>query len=166
MPLNVNNVNVGEIFVHWQVPEYEKHEKTRRWYIVAGAIAVLLLAYCIWTANFLFAIIILLAGLITAIHDRNEPVMVDFALTSEGVVLGNKFYDYDEIKEFCVLYKPNFDLKNLYFELDNIVYHRLSIPLYDHDPLEIRNLLARYLKENLDRVDPPFSESLAKLLKL
>lgn len=100
------------------------------------------------------------------IHEKRPPQMIDFSLSKDGVKLGSKFYDYDVLKDFSVLYKPKESIKNLYFEFKNTARPRLSIPLRRMDALEVRNFLIRYLDEDLERNNPPLSEQLTKLLKL
>jgi hypothetical protein len=159
-------IDYGDKIIGWQVPEYEKHERSRAWYIFASIIAILLLIYSFWTANFLFAVIIIVASLVVILHDSREPDMVNFSITDEGIVIGRKFYDYDEIKDFSIVYKPRRGIKNLYFEFKSALRHRLSIPLQDMNPLLIRENLLKYLEEDLERTDQPTSEGLAKMFKL
>ena len=152
--------------ISWIVPEFEKHERSKNWYIGAGAISLFLLVFAIFTSNFLFAIIIITAALITIIHDGKEADSVTVILDEDGVVIGRKFYDYDDLKNFSVLFKPKEDLKNLYFEFKNPAKQRLSIPLFDNNPLEIRDFLLKYLSEDLERTNMPLSENISKLLKI
>ena len=159
-------IDYGDEIIGWLVPEYEKHERSKTWYIAASIIAILLLLYSFWTANFLFAVIIIIACLITILHDGREPDMARFSITDEGVIIGRKFYDFDEIKNFSVVYKPKQGVKNLYFEFKNSLKHRLSIPLQDMNPLPIRENLLKYLKEDLERTDQSTSEGIAKMLKI
>lgn len=166
MPENQEQINYGDEIIGWAVPEYEKHERPKSWYIAASIVAVLLLIYSFWTANFLFAVIIIVASLVIILHDGREPDLVRFSITDEGIIIGRKFYDFDEIKDFSIVYKPKQGVKNLYFEFKNSLKHRLSIPLQDKNPLKIREELLKYLKEDLDRTDQPASEGIAKLLKL
>jgi hypothetical protein len=93
-------------------------------------------------------------------------MLINIVLNDEGIVVGRKFYDYDELKNFSVLYKPKQGVRNLYFEFKNGLKHRLSIGLDGMDPIVIRDYLLRYLHEDLERTDLPLSESLARLLKL
>ena len=44
--------------------------------------------------------------------------------------------------------------------------HRLSLPLYDNNPVPIREALLDFVDEDTERINPPLSESIAKLLKL
>lgn len=158
--------NYGKEIIVWLVPEYERHERTTGWYLIASIAAIALLIYCFFTANFLFAVIIIVTALVIILHHGREPERVKFGLTDEGIVIGKKFYDYDEIKDFAIVYKPRIEVKRLYFEFKNALRHRLSIPLENMNPLKIRETLLKYLKEDLERTDQPLSEGLAKLFKL
>lgn len=166
MPDKQTKIDQGDEIVSWQVPEYEKHERNKSWYILASIIGLLFLLYSIYTKNFLFAVIIIVVALIIILHDSREPDLVKISITDEGIVVGGKFYDHDEIKNFSIVYKPKQGIKNLYFEFKNVVRQRLSIPLGDMNPLSIRENLLKYLPEDLDRTDQPLSEGLAKIFKL
>ena len=152
--------------ISWPVPEYDKHEKGRGWYIFYSLIAFLLILYSFLSGNFLFAVIIIIAAIVIVLRDGQEPDFVKISLTEEGVIVGRKFYDYDEFKNFSIVYKPKQEIKNLYFEFNNSLKPRLSIPLKKMNPLLIRKSLLRYLPEDLDRTDRPLSEELGKLFKL
>lgn len=170
--------NKGKNFFEWQVPEFNKPERSKRWYILASIFVMVCLFLSFFTisdwsiiflgakSNFLFALIILISMAIIVIHDGQEPKMVTVKLSPEGIQIGRRFYDYDDISKFCVLYKPRQSVKNLYLEFSNKMMPRLHIPLRRQDPLAIRNYLVRYLNEDLDRIAPPLSEELTKLLKL
>jgi hypothetical protein len=158
--------NLGQELFYWQIPEYDKHPRARSWYILASGIAVVLLLSSMTTGNFLFAVIIIVASLIIILHDGKEPDKVDFKIMSEGIVVGRRFYDYDEIKNFSIIYKPREEVQNLYFEFNGFIKPRLSIPLENMNPLQIRETLLKYLREDLERKNRPTSETLAKLLRL
>ena len=98
--------------------------------------------------------------------DGQEPEKVKISITDEGVGVGKKFYDYDDLKDFSIIYKPKYGVKNLYFEFKFWIRPRLTIPLQDMNPLIIRDILLKYLTEDLERTDQPLSEALGKLFKL
>ncbi|MDD5294608.1 MAG: hypothetical protein PHP21_01650 [Patescibacteria group bacterium] len=152
--------------IDWQVPEYDKHEKGKNWYIFYSLLAFLLIIYSFFSGNFLFAVIIIIAAVVIVLRDGQEPDLVKISLTEEGVTVGKKFHDYDEFKNFSIVYKPQQEIKNLYFEFNSTIRPRLSIPLRKMNPLLIRKSLLRYLPEDLDRTDRPLSEELGKLFKL
>ncbi len=152
--------------IGWQVPEYDKHEKGRGWYIFYSIVAFLLILYSFLSGNFLFAVIIIIAAIVIVLRDGQESNLIKISLTEEGVIVGKKFHDYDEFKNFSIVYKPKLEVKNLYFEFNNSLKLRLSIPLEKMNPLLIRKNLLKYLPEDLDRTDRPLSEELGKLFKL
>ncbi len=166
MEESVIKTDFDQEVIAWEVPEYETHERSRNWYVGAIAVAALLLVFAALTKNFLFAGIIIIAALVIILTDGKEPAKVRVSLTDEGVEVGRKFFDYDEIKDFSIVYKPKQGVKNLYFEFKTVVKPRLSIPLFDRDPLVIREKLLKYLQEDLERTDQPLSEGLAKLFKI
>ncbi len=152
--------------ISWEVPEYEKHERSKRWYLLFGIIALAFLIYAAATGNFLFAIIIIIAGFVLILNDARTPQSVVIGLTTEGIIVGRKFFDYDEMQSFAIIYKPHADIKQLYFEFKSRTKHRLSLPLFDVNPLFVRENLLKYLAEDTERTDPPASEALNKILKL
>ena len=152
--------------ISWQIPEHDYYKRSWKWYLIASIIAVALIVYAILTANYTFIIIIVIASaLILFTYDR-EPRMINFSLEEEGIVFDTRFYDYDEIKNFSVIYKAQENVKKLYFILNNSLKPRLSIFLEDQDPVMIRNFLLEYLDEDLDRKHEPISEAISKKLKL
>ncbi len=167
MPQNLTkeDVSIGKIIYQWMIKEYEQYDRERRWYIIMGLLAIALVIYGVAVANYLFALIIVLFGIILYLHHMQAPLEVPFIMTETGIVLGSKFYRYSELKNFWMIYNPP-DIKNLYFGLNNIIKHRLQIPLLDYDPRPIRSYLAQYLSEDLEQEEEPLSDRLARLFQL
>ena len=159
-------INLGKKIIGWEITEFEGHQREKAWYLIAGGIAILLFIFALATKNYLFALIVLMAAFIIVMHDGKEGELVPFSITDEGILIGRKFIDYDELKDFSIVYKPHQGVKNLYFRNKNTFKPRISISLAEQDPLKIRNVLIKFLDEDLDRTDQPLSEGLAKLLKL
>jgi hypothetical protein len=161
-----NTIPLSQSLVNWNVHEYVKHQRNKSWYVLAVIAGLLLLLYAILTKNFLFAIIIIIVAFIIVLHDKNEPDLIKINITDEGVIVGKKFFDYDEIKNFAVVYKPKQEVKNVYFEFKAALRQRLSIPLENTNPIQLREILLKYLPEDLDRTDLSLSESLSKIFKI
>ncbi|EKD43029.1 MAG: hypothetical protein ACD_72C00496G0003 [uncultured bacterium] len=167
MPKNIlkEEVNIGDVQYEWTVKEYEQHERNQRWYWVMGGIGIALAIYGVLAANYLFALITVLFGIILFMQDMVAPMDVYFAITNTGVVIGKKYYRYSELSSFWIIYNPPFT-KNLYFGQDNILNHRIQVPLYDYDPMPIREYLALYMEEDLDQEEEPLSERMGRILKI
>lgn len=163
----VNEIEpAGLEIISWEVPEYHKHDRSRWWYILFAAICIGLIIQAVLTANFLFAVILVIAGFVMIINDARHPAPVLFSITTEGIVIGRKFYDYDQIKHFAIVYKPAENLKRLYFEFKHAAKPRLSVALFDVNPLFLREHLGKYISEDAERTDEPTSEFLGRILKL
>lgn len=150
----------------WRVPEYQHHHRGILWYIIAIIVVIALIVFCIFTNNFLFAFFIIIATAVLIIDDSRHPNKVRVEINEDGLYLGQKFYDFDEFKNFAIVYKPKEEIKNLYLELKGGVKPRISIPLQNRNPLLIRNFLLKHLDEDLERTNQPLSERLGGLLKL
>jgi hypothetical protein len=173
----MNKDKISENILSWEIPEYKKIEKSKKWYIIVGLLIFLIIFFNFFTisqwrlvflgpdSNYLFSLIIVIAFGIMLINESQEPMILKFSLTPEGVEVGKTFYDYDEFKHFYVIYKPKQSVKHLYLEFNNI-RPRLSIPLRRMDALTVRNYLLKYLDEDLERIDQPLSEQLTRILKL
>ena len=161
-----NQKKYGEPIVSWEIEEYERHERGFSWYFIAGLINIFFIWYAFQTNNFLLTVIVIMSSFVIILHDSGEPTEIGFSITYDGIVLGENFYDFDEIKNFAIVYKPNQELKRLYFEFKTPMRNRLSIPLYSEDPLIIRENLLKYLVEDLERKDEPLSEVFSRSFKI
>jgi hypothetical protein len=166
METGQKNIQNHDELIFWKVPEFDKHERTSTWYIAAVILGILGMIFAFVTANFLFAVIIVITALIIVLRQGQEPDMVKFSISYEGISIGRKFYDYDDISDFSLVYKPKLGVKRLYFEFKSPFQHRLSLPINDISPLVIREILVKYLPENTERTDQSTSEGLANLFKL
>lgn len=157
--------NLGRVFVRWNFSEYGILWRNKTWVRGAIIIAGLLLLYAIWTTNYLFAVIIVLAGIIFYFQSFDKPRTVNCQISEDGIKIGRRLYDYREFDNFWIIYEPP-EVKNLYLEFKNSVRPRLGIPLQDQNPIVIRQALKQYLTENIEREHEPFSDGLARWFKL
>ena len=158
-------VHVGEELISWEVDEYPRYERTRTWFIWIGIIGTLLMIYAFYTANSLFAIIILMLGIITLVSMTSEPGRMSVIVTTTGVVVGDKYYEYRIIKDFSIVYDPP-EVKLLYLGVDSPWIPVVSIPLEDIDPNKVRKHLLVTCIENLDRSTERLTDLVRRLYKI
>ena len=157
--------NIGDIKLTWSIPEFNDYTRNKKWYIVAGVVALLLLIYAIFTANLLFGFIIVIAAITLVKLDKTKPKEIDFAITGQGILIGEAFYEYDMVNSFYIIYElPK--VNNLFIEFKSFVRPRVNIPLIDQDPQKVRDLLKNYTLEDLEKKGEPISETIGKILKL
>lgn len=155
----------GEEIVSWTVDEYERHERGPLWYAIAFVVGVALVLYAMVSQNFLFAVIIVMSGVIIGLSTLREPRKILFQMTTRGVGLGGKFTPYKDFRSFWIYYEPPFS-KNLYLDFSNPIVPHLKVSLEDQDPLEIRKALLEFLREELSQESEPLSDLIGKVLKL
>ena len=155
----------GEVLLSWPVDEYERHERGLLWYVFFGMVGATGLFYALAIQNFLFAVIIIMFAVIIGLSSLRDPRQMDFAVTEVGIGVGHQFFGFKELDSFWILYDE--DVKNLYFEFRKSMRPHLVVPLYDIDPLPIRELLLEFLDEDFDDdKEEPLSDFFGRLLKL
>lgn len=167
MPINLakNSENIGHIVYQWQVKEYEKYDRNKGWYAMMGVVGGLLLLYAIVTANYVFALMVVLFGIILFLNDMQEPLQLPFTIVETGIVIGDKYYKFSELTNFWIIYNPP-AVKNLYFSTGKLLNHRIQIPLFNYDPRPIRDYLSKFLKEDLEQEEEPMSDRIARIFLL
>ena len=150
----------------WEIEEYTKHPRDKKWYIIASIIAVGLIVYALIDKNYFFALVIIIAAGLIVFFDNEPPKKLNFTIKYDGVEVGKNFYEFTSMVNFYIIYKPKEGVKKLFFEFKNPLKHRLSINLYDQNPIIIRDYLLQYLTEDLDKENEPLTEGLAKIFRL
>lgn len=90
---------------------------------------------------------------------------VDLKIFEDGLMIGLNFYEWSEIKNFRLVYRPP-EIKRIYFDLNNVLAPEISAPLEEQDPIEIRKILKNYLEEDLDRPEETLIDRLNRWLKI
>jgi hypothetical protein len=161
-----DDMHKGRILLQWEFPEYPKHDRGKTWYVLMIGLGIGLIAYALYTNNFLFAVIILLAALILFTHHRTEPTPVMFTVYDTGVQVGDLFYLFRELGSFAIIYEPP-HVKRLYLMPKKAVLRtEISIPLQDQNPLHVRSLFLDFVSEDLEREEESHNDTLSRLLKI
>jgi hypothetical protein len=159
------HIDVGNVIVTWETWEFPPTERSNGWYVAAGSIGLAMLLYALMTANFVFALILLMFAVILLMRDIRKPARVRAYVTTSGVVFGDEFYPYEKIKDFSISYSPP-DVKYLYVAFQSRVQPTLSIHLDDVNPNDVRQALLPYVFENLDRDGESLTDTLRRVYKL
>ena len=149
----------------WETETEAAPPRGKTWYLVAAVIAILLVAYAIWTANFLFAFLVLLLSVVLILVGNEKPRKVLVQVGDVGIVWDGRLHPYRELERFAIVYQPPVT-KIIYLEPRSALRPRLRIPLAEQNPLELREHLSQYLQEDLDLQSEHLSDTLARLLKI
>lgn len=155
----------GDILVNWEVDEFQQHERSRAWYVIAGIIGIGLIIYAIISSNFLFAVIILMCAVIMMLSAFTKPEKIPVIVTSTGMIVGDMFYDFQSIRDFSIVYDPP-EVKNLYLDFHAVSHPMITVSLEDVDPNIVRESLLPYCLENLQRNEETLTDLVRRLYKL
>ncbi len=163
--MQAENKNYGKTILSWKFYEHNQRQRGKSWYVVNGLILLFFIVYAVSTANFLFAIIIFLFGLVVFLNTRRSPLEIEFRILEDGITIGSKFYEWMEMKNFHLVYRPP-ETKRLYFDLKNVLIPDVSVPLEKQNPLEVRKALKEYLEEDTERKEENIVDRLNRWLKI
>ncbi len=155
----------GPESVGWEVLEYRRYERGRLWYVTICLLSLGLLIYTVVSANFLFALIIVMFALIVYLTSVVEPKKVRFGITETGVRFGRTTRRFRDISRFWMIYEPP-EVKSLYIEFKGIAVPRMVIDLGEMNPNEVRQILGKFIREDLEEDTEPFSDFVGRVLKI
>ena len=153
-----------EMFV-WEAPAWERVERSPKWYLWMGLVAFALVAYAVYTSNYLFAFVVLLCVIILVLAGNETPQKILFQIGEHGIVAGGRMTPFQEIHNFAIVFQPP-EVKVLYVQSKSWMQPRLRISLENENPVAIRAHLKRYVAEDLDLRDEHISDIVGRLLKL
>lgn len=162
--LKAGEPQVGdEMLFSWQTQEFKKYNFESSKLLLLIVVGAALLIYAFVAANYLFMVFIIMAAVVIYIFDKKEPATIDISITKRGIIIGEKMLTYEEdLKTFWVLYNPP-EVKTLNFDRQQLLFPVISLQLEDENPLKIREVLLRYLPEDMKR-EEHFSEKAARRL--
>jgi len=95
--------------VNWTASEFIAHEKSINWYLALAA-SVLLFTALIYlvTRDKITTAVIILAAIIFGIYAARKPRTLNYRLGSAGLMVGEKFYDFNHFRSFVVYHEGAF----------------------------------------------------------
>lgn len=162
--MNQENNSQKETIFEWGFKEFNDSGRSRNWYVYSVLVVAALLVFSFFSANILFGLLVIISYLLILLFHRSQNE-VSFRITQDGIAVNQRFYPYEDIKNFYIIYNPP-EVKTLYFEPKSPVNPRIPVPLHDQNPVAIRDWLLKFVDENLDREFEPVSDQISRLLKL
>lgn len=152
-----------DVLAHWQAPEYEVFERDKKWYLVVTLFLAGVVAWALYTDSPVMAITFILIGIVGYLHINNEPRILNFMITADGVVAGREIYEFDDLESFWIFYEPE-GLKSVCLHNKSGVMPYIHIPIHEEDPVHIRQILLEFLPE--EKKEPGLMETMERLLKI
>jgi len=155
----------GVELMSWEVDEFPRYDRGAMWYgaMIGGGAALLI--YAVISANFLFALIILMFGLILYLSSVRRPRRIRFTIGDLGIGFGDVAFPYAEVGGFWFVYEPP-QVKDLHIEFRSRIRGMLTVDLEGQNPNIVREVLGNYILEDLTKDEEPLSHVLSRLLKI
>ena len=134
--------------ITWKAHEYFHQEKSNDWYWGLGIVAITGAVLAIIFGNTLFALVIILFAFVAGMHAHREPRLIDFELTTRGIVIDHTLYPYSTLESFWTVdqHLQKQDPKIL-IKSKKLLMPFLHLPVEEVDEEDVRNYLLQYLKE-------------------
>lgn len=147
----------------WQAPEFEVYEKDNKWYAYLSLLLLAIIGYAVYSNSLIMAIVFILIGVILYIQLHKEPMIIDFAITTDGVIAGKEIFEYENIQSFWIFYNPPHE-KYVSFHTRGRLVPFIHIAIDDQNPVELRAILIKYIPEI--KHDPGLVDVLERFLRI
>lgn len=133
----------------WSAPSQAAHDRSHRWYVVGGALAVGFAAYGILTGSWPFAIVIILCAAMYMLLKGHTPPMNTIAIRENGILFEGRFTRWEDIEGYWILVMPTYGELHVAFRdkrRPQLVIQTGEVPL-----LQIRTTIGSHITELTDK---------------
>jgi len=109
----------------WQAEEFETHRRGWAWYLTTILVIVVLVAYTVYTRQWLLAGVVGAAGLVLYLSNRMRPRMMEYRIDPSGLSIGNRIFTFDQLKSFWFYTRES----QVYLNLVSVMRLMPSLPL-------------------------------------
>lgn len=94
-----------ESVVQWSASEFIAYQKTAGWYILAvlGLIVLAAAVFLLSGGDYISSGSIVIIGILFLAYASRKPRVLNYAVGSDGIHIGDKLYNYATIKSFAVI---------------------------------------------------------------
>lgn len=132
--------------ITWEAPEHHHTEKSPEWFAIVGILTLAAAAAAYTVGNVLFAVLLVLIGLVMSLATLRTPDVIPYAVTSRGVRVDERLYPYTTLESY---YIDDEDPKGpqLLLRGERLIMPLIVIPLPEEEADEIEDLIAMKLPE-------------------
>lgn len=136
----------NKVLLEWKTPEFITHPKGKSWFLIAGLLILVLIAYALFTGSATMTIVfIVLTGVYYLTHNQ-APDIIDIQITELGIYVDKTFHPFNAISHFWIVYHPPY-VQTLNFRIGQNRFSKVTVQLNQQDPAEVRRALAREIPE-------------------
>ncbi len=132
-------------YLEWSTPEHEHKDRSTDWYWGLGLGSLIFAGVCVYFENYLLAILVVVSATTLAIFSIRRPRIVTYTISADGVQIDHTLYPFSTLESFWVeemSHPPKIILAS-----KKILVPYIIIPITDHNPRDVRELLHGHLTE-------------------
>lgn len=149
--------------VEWTASEYIAHQKNAGWFalLALATLGVAAVVFLVTSGDLIATVVIGLLGVSLGIFAARQPKVLNYAIDSSGIHIGQKFYPYGSFKSFSVVH----DQAMGYISLAPL--RRFMPPLSVHYDPNDENKIAQTLAEYLPYDDhkPDMTDTITRKIR-
>ncbi len=92
-----------KVLFEWEGKEYDPNPKSADWYWALGIIAVAGTIASVLFSNYLFAVLIVIATVVIALHSTKHPSTHTFRILEQGLMIGEELHLFERMTSFSAL---------------------------------------------------------------
>ncbi len=132
--------------VNWEALEHGHGVQGADWLWVLGIITISTTVAAILLGNTLFAIVLLMSGVVIGITATREPLEISYAVTQRGLRIDDKLYPYSTLESFYIDEDHHFG-PQLLVRSEKMLMPLLVLPLPEEYVDDIEDIIASRLPE-------------------
>lgn len=137
------------IYLQWEAPSHPDHNRSEKWYVVAGSFCAVMVAYGIFSENISMSIVFaFIPALYWLVRNQTHKKHL-IKLTALGIEFDGKLSPWGDWKEFWILTGAGYH--ELHIAPKKVSRAELVIQTADVDPFLIRDVLNEYIQQVGDR---------------
>lgn len=142
------DIHTNTLLLEWQAPIRISHERSKRWYMIAGALATCMIVYGLltgaWTTSLVTA---LAAGLYYLVRNEKQPIL-NIRIFDTGIEVNGNLETWKSWKDFWILVGPGY--AELHVDRKGFK-PELVVLTGNTDPTVIRDTLNQFLPHSDER---------------
>jgi len=147
--------------ITWEAPAHYHIEKKSDWFWALGILTFAGAFTAIILGNFLFGLLILIAGSVMALMANREPAIIPFAVTTRGVRIDETLYPYSTLSSYYIETERGVGPK-LLIKSERLLMPLIVIPLPEDHLDEIESILEKKLPA--EHLEEPLGQEILEFL--
>jgi len=131
----------------WSGPLYVHKPDMKVILLLSLTLFTIAVLFQIIQKNIITTVLFGLLGVVILIKANKKPEVINFEINPLGVKVGERLYQFREIKSFWIEYEPALGIKELSLQPKKWYRSFIKIPTYDQNPVQLRSFLLNFLPE-------------------